>query len=174
MELIRLRDSRGKIFDTAMKLYEKSFPKYERRSYDAQQRAMYDEQYHFDLIYDEGEFIGEVLYWDTDSFIYIEHFCILTEKRNRKYGERTLSMLQGCNKTIILEIDPPKDEISVRRRGFYERNGFKLNDFEHFAPAYTRGGSDFELKIMTYPGKISKELYDNFYEFLCAKVKMYI
>ncbi len=23
---------------------------------------------------------------------------------------------------------------------FYERNGFKLNDFEHFAPAYTRGG----------------------------------
>ena len=149
MELIRLRDSRGKIFDTAMKLYEKSFPKYERRSYDAQQRAMYDEQYHFDLIYDEGEFIGEVLYWDTDSFIYIEHFC-------------------------ILEIDPPKDEISVRRRGFYERNGFKLNDFEHFAPAYTRGGSDFELKIMTYPGKISKELYDDFYEFLCAKVKMYI
>lgn len=174
MELIRLRDSRGKIFDTAMKLYEKSFPKYERRSYDAQQRAMYDEQYHFDLIYDEGEFIGEVLYWDTDSFIYIEHFCILSEKRNRKYGERTLSMLQSCNKTIILEIDPPKDEISVRRRGFYERNGFKLNDFEHFAPAYTSGGSDFELKIMTYPGKISKELYDDFYEFLCAKVKMYI
>ena len=83
-------------------------------------------------------------------------------------------MLQGCNKTIILEIDPPKDEISVRRRGFYERNGFKLNDFELFAPAYTRGGSDFELKIMTYPGKISKELYDDFYEFLCAKVKMYI
>ena len=83
-------------------------------------------------------------------------------------------MLQGCDKTIILEIDPPKDEISVRRRGFYERNGFKLNDFEHFAPAYTSGGSDFELKIMTYPGKISKELYDDFYEFLCAKVKMYI
>ena len=26
MELIRLRDSSGKIFDTAMKLYEKSFP----------------------------------------------------------------------------------------------------------------------------------------------------
>ena len=100
--------------------------------------------------------------------------CVLPEKRNRKYGERTLSMLQGCNKTIILEIDPPKDEISVRRRGFYERNGFKLNDLEHFAPAYTRGGSDFELKIMTYPGKISKELYDDFYEFLCAKVKMYI
>ena len=74
MELIRLRDSRGKIFDTAMKLYEKSFPKYERRSYDAQQRAMYDEQFHFDLIYDEGEFIGEVLYWNTDSFIYIVAF----------------------------------------------------------------------------------------------------
>ena len=67
MELIRLRDSRGKIFDTAMKLYEKSFPKYERRSYDAQQMAMYDEQYHFDLIYDDGEFIGEVLYW---AFLY--------------------------------------------------------------------------------------------------------
>ena len=26
MELIRLRDSRGKIFDTAMKLYEKKLP----------------------------------------------------------------------------------------------------------------------------------------------------
>lgn len=80
MELIRLRDSSGKIFDTAMKLYEKSFPKYEQRSYDAQQRAMYDEQFHFDLIYDDGEFIGEVLYWDTDSFIYIEHFLYFIRK----------------------------------------------------------------------------------------------
>ena len=49
MELIRLRDSRGNIFDTAIKLYEKGFPKYERRSYDAQQRAMYDEQFHLTL-----------------------------------------------------------------------------------------------------------------------------
>ena len=174
MELIRLRDSKGKIFDTVMKLYEKSFPKYEQRSYNAQQRAMGDEQYHFDLIYDDGEFIGEVLYWDTDSFIYVEHFCILPEKRNRKYGERTLSMLYDCGKTIILEIDPPVDELTVRRRGFYARNGFKLNDFEHFAPAYTEGEESFELKVMTYPDKITKEQYDGFYKFLCDKVKMYI
>lgn len=102
---------------------------------------MYDEQFHFDLIYDEGEFIGwSALLGCTDSFIYIEHFCVLPEKRNRKYGERTLSMLQGCNKTIILEIDPPKDEIlrPFAVADFMERNGFKLNDFEHFAPAYTR------------------------------------
>lgn len=79
---------------------------------------MYDEQFHFDLIYDDGEFIGEVLYWDTDSFIYIEHFCILSEKRNRKYGERTLSMLQGCNKTIIWK--------STRRRMKYP---FAVADF---------------------------------------------
>lgn len=28
-------------------------------------------------------------------------------------------------KTVILEIDPPNDEVSVRRKAFYERAGYK-------------------------------------------------
>ena len=28
---------------------------------------------------------------------------------------------------MILEIDPPVDDISIRRRGFYERSGFVEN-----------------------------------------------
>lgn len=38
--------------------------------------------------------------------------------RNKQYGQKTLSLLAKQGKTLILEIDPPKDGISKRRKGF--------------------------------------------------------
>lgn len=54
--------------------------------------------------------------------------------RNKKYGERTLSLLREKNKTLILEIDPP----------------------------YHKEGKGFPLEIMTYPKLISKDIFDTF------------
>lgn len=56
--------------------------------------------------------------------------------RNKQYGQKTLSLLAKQGKTLILEIDPPKDDISKRRKGFYERCGFTENFFTHIHPPY--------------------------------------
>lgn len=65
------------------------------------------------------KFIGEILYWDIGGVYYIEHFCVLPAMRNKHYGQRILNAYQHI--PLILEIDPPIDEVSIRRKRFYER-----------------------------------------------------
>lgn len=65
-----------------------------------------------------------MLCWETETFIYVEHFFILPHLRGHACGSRALALLGGRGKTVILEIDPPADDVSLRRRGFYERAAF--------------------------------------------------
>ena len=53
-----------------------------------------DEEYYFDLIYDNDSFVGIILYWETSNYIYIEHFCIEPNMCNKKYGEKALELLR--------------------------------------------------------------------------------
>ena len=44
--------------------------------------------------------------------------------RNQNYGSRILMDLKEKYKVLFLSIDSPVDNISVRRKNFYLRNGF--------------------------------------------------
>ncbi len=52
MKFIRLLSKDDKMFSEAMKLYGKSFPSHEQREIESQKEILKDEEYHFDLIYD--------------------------------------------------------------------------------------------------------------------------
>ncbi|WP_341480891.1 GNAT family N-acetyltransferase [Lawsonibacter celer] len=138
--------------------------------FSGQRRILEDDEYHFTLVCDEGVFVGLVLYWEWETNIYIEHLCTLPEVRNKGYGRRVLSMLEEAHKTLILEIDPPVDELSRRRKGFYERCGFAENPYEHIHPPYHWGNSGHELVVMTWPGRISREEYNAFARYLHERV----
>lgn len=88
------------------------------------------------------------------------------ELRGRKYGQRALEKLNEKGKTVILEIDPPVDEISIRRKGFYERCGFRANPYEHVHPAYHRACEGHRLVVMSCPGQLTGEQYDAFAAYL--------
>ena len=88
----------------------------------------------------------------------------------KKYGQKALEKLDEKGKCVILEIDPPKDEVSIRRKHFYERCGFVENPFSHVHPPYHKGYSGHELVVMTSPEKITEETYDSFKEYLDGKV----
>ena len=79
-----------------------------------------------------------------------------------------LRILDG--KPLILEIDPPSDSISERRKGFYQRCGFRENPFHHIHPPYHEGFDGHELTVMTYPRTISAELYGTFFAYLRQRV----
>lgn len=111
------------------------------------------------MVHDENQFIGIVLYWENDSFIYIEHLVILPEKRNMKYGEIVLELLKNKGKSLILEIDPPINSISLHRKGFYERCGFVANTYNHVHSSYHKNVKGHELVVMTYPNVISANEY---------------
>ena len=65
----------------------------------------------------------------------------------------------------ILEIDPPEDEISRRRRGFYERNGFVYNEYDYIHPSYLRPPQPHRLMVMSYPEAISPAEFEAFRTF---------
>ena len=166
MHLVRLKTSSCSIYEEAEKLYKDSFPVHEQRDSVSQKAVLAQEEYCFYLIYDESDFVGILLCWERERFIYVEHFCIGADLRNRRYGQRALDLLKDNGKTVILEIDPPVDEISERRKGFYERSGYKSNSFEHVHPPYLENKEGHKLLVMSYPEVLSRDLYDEFDRYL--------
>ena len=104
MKFKRLTSAAGADFESAFALYGVSFPIHEQRLIESQRSIMTHPEYHFDLIYDDGgEWCGNMLYWETADFIYVEHFCILPERRGQRCGQRALELLCEKGKTVILE-----------------------------------------------------------------------
>lgn len=166
IQLHRLRTAEDPIFEKAMALYTESFPEHERRLSASQRRIMSWDAYHFDLIYNEGIFAGLALCWDAGEWIYVEHLCIVPEFRGRGVGTQALQCLCERGKTVILEIDPPADDISRRRQGFYERAGFCVNPYPHVHPAYRKEYSGHKLVIMSSPRLLKAAEYAGFAEYL--------
>lgn len=171
MRLERVTNTEHPSYQRALEGYRISFPLHEQREAVSQKKILSDPDYHFNLIYAGNTFVGLLLCWETEHFIYIEHLCILPEARNQHYGKKTLELLkkQG-GKTIILEIDPPVDQISIRRKGFYERCGFLENPYPHVHPPYHQDCQGHALVIMSFPDKLTPAEYDRFAHYLKYRV----
>lgn len=90
MKFKRLTSAADEAFKPAFDLYSVSFPIHEQRLIESQCGIMTHPEYHFDLIYDDGgEWCGNMLYWETADFIYVEHFCILPERRGQEHIGRS-------------------------------------------------------------------------------------
>ncbi len=170
MVLKRITDISDPMYREALTLYQISFPYHEQRERPSQDAVIQDDEYHFCLLYDEEVFAGLILYWEQEEFLYIEHLCILPEKRNKGYGQKALQLLAKQGKPLILEIDPPEDDLSRRRKGFYERCGFTENPFPHIHPPYHKENEGHSLVIMTYPKPISKDTFAAFSRYLKNRV----
>lgn len=170
MHFTRIVSEQDSHYTEAMALYGISFPPHEQREAASQKAILRDEAYHFDLIFDGERFVGEILYWETENFLYIEHFCINTELRGQRYGQQALELLSERGKTVILEIDPPVDDISIRRKGFYERAGYKANPFAHVHPPYHRGNEGHALVVMSQPEPLTEAAYQDFARYLRERV----
>lgn len=170
MKFVRLTSWEDFMFAEAMALYRKSFPSHEQRKDASQKAALNFEEYHFDLIYDEDIFVGIMLYWETNAFLYVEHFCVRPELRGKSYGQKALEELGKKRKTVILEIDPPTEEISIRRKGFYERAGYRENPFAHVHPPYHPENPGHPLVVMSFPNLLREAEYEAFNTYLKSRV----
>lgn len=151
MEIRRITQTSDPLYEQAMALYTISFPFHEQRQALSQSQILQQDAYHFDVICDNGEFVGEILYWDIADALYIEHFCVSPAMRNRHYGQRILSAYQST--PLILEIDPPVDALCLRRKGFYERCGFTENPYAHVHPPLSPRESGAQACRHEFPGE---------------------
>ena len=70
MEIRRITQTPDPLYEQAMALYTISFPFHEQRQALSQSQILQQDAYHFDVICDNGEFVGEILYWDIADALY--------------------------------------------------------------------------------------------------------
>jgi hypothetical protein len=166
MEFYRLTGLDDALFKKAFYLYTVSFPEHEQRLFENQLAALNNPEYHCEIVLEKGEFVGIIFYWETAQYTYIEHFAIDPDKRGNSVDSRCLKKFCDRHNLVILEIDPPVDSISIRRKDFHLRLGFHENKYQHYHPAYRKQNAPHELVILSYPRNISEMEYTKFNEYL--------
>ena len=117
---------------------------------------------------------GFLAVWEFESFIYIEHFAVDPALRNSGTGSAMLQeLVRKYQKQICLEVELPEDELTRRRIGFYERNGFVFNEYPYIQPPISKGKSPVPLRIMTYGEAITRETFEAMKNVLYRSVYKY-
>jgi ribosomal protein S18 acetylase RimI-like enzyme len=158
-------------FEAIKNLYLTAFPPNERRELDELKKQIYNENCNVNLIFAGEKIAGFVILWNFTDFVFPEHFAIEPGLRGLGTGEKTLSeIISLYQKTVILETELPADEISRRRIGFYERNGFHLLERQYFQPSYDGIKPEVEMKLMCSSANISPEKLEKYIQQIREKV----
>ncbi|MDR1973714.1 MAG: GNAT family N-acetyltransferase [Bacteroidales bacterium] len=129
--------------------YIEAFPKAERRDFlfvkDEPRFAVY-------VFYYEGQYVGFITAWTFDLFVFVEHFAIDKSFRGRGLGGLVMKLFM-CQTPLplVLEVELPKDEQSVRRIDFYKRLCFVVLPQEYSQPPYRNGDEWLPMHLMAYP-----------------------
>lgn len=160
MELERLTDPQDERLTTLLELMERAFPREERREALWHRRAMEDGDFYCCCVTDESRFVGLVCYWVHGDLVYLEHLAMATECRNRGYGARVLEELHKryAKYIIIAEVEPPADELTRRRCGFYERLGYRRLPEAHVQLPYHPDTAAVPLLLYACSDRTTKEI----------------
>ena len=106
------------------KLYLNSFPKEERFPFWILEECSKENNSDLYAIIDNDKFVGMCYIVNCVSAYYLMYLAVEPNLRNKNYGSRILKDLKEKYKVLFLSIDSPVDNISVRRKNFYLKNGF--------------------------------------------------
>ena len=153
-------------FPEIYRIMQASFSDDEYRPYD-EQLALFEEP-EYRIYYMPAGFLAV---WEFESFTYIEHFAVDPALRNSGTGSAMLQeLVKQYQKPICLEVELPEDELTRRRIGFYERNGFVFNEYPYIQPPISKGKSPVPLRIMTYGSAITQDTFEEMKRVLYQRV----
>ena len=155
-------------FDAVYAIMEQSFPLEEYRSYEGQKKLLDDPAYSIYGIKEEGNILGFAAVWQLENWLFLEHLAVDPQRRNRGIGAELLGFL--TEKRCCLEVELPETELARRRIGFYQRNGFFLNDYPYVQPSLGEGRNPVPLSIMTSGSTISPEEFAQVQKLLYSRV----
>ena len=160
-------------FQEAWELYQAAFPIDERREIEVQEKIFEHEDFYFEIITENNDFIGFITWWKFEGLLYIEYLATLDIHRGKGYGksihEDFISNHSEEYETTILEVELPNSEIDKRRIGFYERLNFKLNPHKYQQLPYRVNGAKVDLLIMSYPTTIDEVTLTKFEKYFKEK-----
>lgn len=133
MNIRRIVTPSDPLYADCVRIYENSFPYAERRDTAGMTEYLKDDRLHFLAFYGDREEDGPYgffTFWDFGhGYLYGEHFAVDPSRRGGGTGTAVLDYIKGLGRPMLLEIELPveDDEMTFRRKLFYERNGFILN-----------------------------------------------
>lgn len=147
------------------KLYElmgDSFPLSEIRTFEGQKQLLSNPLYTVYVLREEGEVLAFFAEWQNESYRFLEHLAVNRNYRSRGLGSKTLQAYHDLNdKPVVLEVEPPNDEIQIRRVKFYEKNGYHLSSYSYIQPMINAGYEGTTLALMTYPTLLNGDELNN-------------
>ena len=173
MEFFRIDPKEQERWQSVWRLYEESFPVAERRKMEDHLLACWVERFYPLSSWEGNRLTGLLFFWEWDNYRYLEHLAVVPQLRGQGYGSEMLRYLRDSEHTIILEIDPLVNELSVRRLQFYERAGFTLTPYRFLHLPYRLEAQPQELLILSYPHMITKEAHHDFLRFVNEEVIRY-
>lgn len=116
------------------KLYRSAFPKEERAPWRRFLHGSFRSE--IEVYYDEGEFVGFTVSLPTDTFYYVFYLAVADGARSKGYGGAILERVCAGRSLVVLDMEKvdesaPNYEQRLKRRAFYERNGFSITPVEY-------------------------------------------
>ena len=110
--------------DKIEKLYLNSFPKSERFPFWILKESSKSDNSNLSAIIVDNVYVGMCYMVNCMDAYYIMYFAIEPNLRNKKYGSEILKNLKEKYKILFLSIEKSNDDIGLKRRNFYLKNGF--------------------------------------------------
>ena len=148
-------------FEQIQRLLELSFPVDERRSAQAQRLVFEDPRFRCLVLEDGDRILGFMTVWQFDGWAFAEHLTTDPSVRNQGFGSQILqAVITSVEGPLCLEVELPETDMAKRRIGFYQRNGFTLNEYPYIQPAYAPDQNPVPLLLMTTDGPIDPTQYE--------------
>ncbi|NHB67173.1 GNAT family N-acetyltransferase [Perlabentimonas gracilis] len=139
-------------------LYVNSFPAYERREFNELVTQLSKPNFKIFRVLNINVNVGFISIWNFIDFTFVEHFAVSPEHRGRGVGKEVMTTLvRNEEKPIVLEVEPPIDDLSIRRVKFYKELGFAILPQVYMQPSYDGVKPQVELRLMTTHPAIAKE-----------------
>ncbi|MCL2560792.1 MAG: GNAT family N-acetyltransferase [Rikenellaceae bacterium] len=175
IEFRKIENSSDLLFSKIYELYLSTFPAAERRNLDSLEQILNcDKNFEMDALMRNGDFVGFFDFWAFEHFTYVEHFAVSSKMRGQNIGSEVVkTFLSRINLPVVLEVEMPQDEQSIRRVGFYERLGFKVLSHDYAQPYYDGSGKLLPMLLMSndhhfaekHFGMIKNTLYRDVYRY---------
>ncbi|MCI8360762.1 MAG: GNAT family N-acetyltransferase [Clostridiales bacterium] len=161
-----------KEYDQIWEIMLEAFPPAERRSRAGLDRIMANPAFSLITFRDPtGKPAAFLTSWRLAGFCYLEHFAVSAGLRGQGVGGRMLrDFLETAVGPVILEAEPPENEIARRRIGFYRRFGFHLNGYPYIQPPLQPDTPAVPLCIMSRPAPLKPAEFESVRQTLYRKV----
>lgn len=145
----RIQKSDHRFLNEIFSLYVASFPPEERRELSALLEIMGEPRMNLMALLHANQFVGFLIYWKFDEFLYIEHLAISINHQGKGIGTEVLRWIQKTGDRVLLEVEIPYDPASIRRVSFYNRCGFHSLPVSYFQPPYREGESILPMMLFS-------------------------